>query len=46
LDVPPILEKELAAWVKRVFLQVRELELRLLLGRLSLSLTLAPKPPN
>jgi hypothetical protein len=46
LDVPPILEKELAAWVKRVFLQVRELELRLLLGRLSLSLAPAPKPPN
>jgi len=41
-DVPPILDKELGAWVKRVFVQVRELELRLLLGRLSVSL--APDP--
>jgi hypothetical protein len=37
-DVPPVLDRELAVWVKRVFLQVRELELRVLLGRLRLSL--------
>lgn len=37
-NAPPVLDRELGAWVKRVFLQVRELELRLLLGRLRISL--------
>ena len=37
-DVPRILEPELTSWIKRVFLQFRELELRLLLGRLRSSL--------
>ncbi len=41
-DVPQILEAELASWVKRVFLQFRELELRLLLDRLRSSLIPAP----
>jgi hypothetical protein len=35
---PPVIDRELSVWVKRVFLQVRELELRLLLGRLLVSL--------
>jgi hypothetical protein len=39
-DVPDILEAELGSWVKRVFLQFRELELRLLLHSLSSSLTI------
>ena len=42
-DVPDILEAELASWVKRLFLQFRELELRLLLHRLSSSLTVEPE---
>jgi len=46
VGVPPILEKELGAWVKRVFVQVRELELRLLLGRLRLSLTPHTETPG
>lgn len=37
-DVPAILDAELGSWVKRVLLQFRELELRLLLDRLRLSL--------
>lgn len=41
-DVPQILEAELRSWVKRVVLQFRELELRLLLDRLRSSLTAAP----
>jgi len=37
-NVPEILEAELNSWIKRVYLQFRELELRLLLGRLRSSL--------
>jgi hypothetical protein len=37
-DVPEILEAELNSWMKRVYLQFRELELRLLLDRLRTSL--------
>jgi hypothetical protein len=42
-DVPQILEAELGSWVKRVFLQFRELELRLLLDRLRSSLAAEPE---
>jgi hypothetical protein len=45
-EVPPILDKELGAWVKRVFVQVREQELRLLLGRLTISLAPGLKSPD
>lgn len=40
--VPEILEAELNSWIKRVFLQFREMELRLLLDRLRTSLA----PPS
>lgn len=44
-DVPRMLEGELTSWIKRVFLQFRELELRLLLDRLRLSLGPTEPPP-
>jgi hypothetical protein len=44
-DMPPIIEDELNSWLKRVFLQFRELELRLLMSSLSVSLQTQLKTP-
>jgi hypothetical protein len=47
-DIPEILEAELNSWLKRVYLQFREMELRLLLSRLrgSIKEQLENRPPE
>jgi hypothetical protein len=46
LDVPPFLEAGLNSWMKRVFLQFRELELRFLLERLRSTLFKSETAPE